>query len=215
MSATEEDSGTDEKPALSNLAGELEDLIITNLHPPAAIALSQTNPYFNSCVNLHRLPHPVVIDYFQEKEHLQIHEDDHACHTCLRLKLRSKFTVKQTKGLRGKNGQGSYQRIFLDCGFRTGRHIPGHRMKIGRELKVHCGGCETLQKRFCRLCLWCGNCIEKGTAMVPRKGGWLSVRNICKHHAWEGSTPTDSGIGSILSIMEQRVPEWYDGSDGV
>ncbi len=94
---THSSSGTDEQPGLTNLAGELQDLIIINLHPSAAIALSQTNHHFHSCVSLHRLPFPVVFEYFQEKELLSIHSDDYACYTCLRLQPRSDFAWRQTR----------------------------------------------------------------------------------------------------------------------
>lgn len=60
---TRESCRTDENPALSNLAGELQDLIITNLHPSAAIALSQTICHFNSYANLHQLPFSAVFNY--------------------------------------------------------------------------------------------------------------------------------------------------------
>ncbi len=68
---------TEEKPSLSNLAGELLNLIIMNLHPSAAITLSQTNHHFNSFANLHQLPFPVVFDYPQEKETLPAYWDDY------------------------------------------------------------------------------------------------------------------------------------------
>lgn len=81
-------------------------------------------------------------------------------------------------------------------------------MIIGTELQVYCGGCETLQKRFCINCCWCDSCIEKGTATVLRKGQWAKpngeasevvIRNACWKHNWEGPSP--AGSGSSLSTM--------------
>ena len=85
--------GTDERPSLTNLAGELQDLIITELHPSSAIALSQTNHHFHASVSLHRLPFSVVFDWFQDKEHMPSHTN-YACYTCLRLKPRSAFAKR-------------------------------------------------------------------------------------------------------------------------
>lgn len=64
MLVTRESCTIDEGPSLSNLPGELQDLIIINLHPSAAIALSQTNWHFHSCTNLYRLPRSVVFGCF-------------------------------------------------------------------------------------------------------------------------------------------------------
>lgn len=119
---TSASSGADERPALCNLAGELQDLIITNLHPSAAIALSQTNWHFNSCVNLHRLPSSAVLKYLQEKELLPTHSNDYACSTCLRLKPRSTFTTSQTRVSRGKSGQHACKRICFDCSCRNDKY---------------------------------------------------------------------------------------------
>ena len=229
---TKEGLMTEEKPSLPDLAGELQNLIIINLHPSAAIALSQTNHHFNSCANLHQLPSPMVFDYLQEKEILPAYWDNYACYNCLRLKPRSSFATKQTRSPRGKGGRDAYKRICLECGFRTGKHIPGQNMKIGTELQVYCGGCETLQRRFCSTCRWCESCIRKGTATVLRKGEWAGpngeasevvLRNTCQNHTWEGPEPVS---GASLSIMQMRAmyefeqdtgmiasPEWFDGPD--
>lgn len=194
-------SGTDDGLTLTNLAGELQNLIITNLHPSAAIALSQTNHHFHSCVSLHRLPFSTVVDYFRDKELLPMRSHDFACYTCLRLKHRSAFAKRQTKSRRGKVGQAATERMCLDCGFTNGKHTPGSPMKIGAELQVYCFACTTLKRRFCIHCHWCDSCISKGTARGLRKGvhagpnGEASVvefQNICKRHDWQGGMPADS-----------------------
>lgn len=142
-------------------------------------------------------------------ELLPTRSDDFACYTCLRLKPRSAFALKQTKLSRGKFGQGPSKRVCLDCGFKNGRHRPGQTMKFGTELQVYCGGCETLQKRFCTRCCWCDSCITKGTAKVLRKRLWAKpngeaseviLHNICGNHTWEGPEP---GLrGRSLSIVQ-------------
>ena len=183
---------TDERPSLTNLAGELQDLIITKLHPSSAIALSQTNHHFHASVNLHRLPFSVVFDWFHDKELMQSHKD-YACYTCLRPKPRSAVAKRQTKSRRGTFGKASHKQICLDCGLTTGKHSPGSFLEIGEELQVLCMGCEALRKRFCTLCRWCDSCIDKGYAIVLRKGQWagpdgeagkVTMRNCCQMHVW-------------------------------
>lgn len=121
---TKDSSGADETPGLSNLAGELQNLIITNLHPSAAIALSQTNRHFHSCAHLHRLPSPTVFDYLQEKELLPIKLDDYACYTCLRFKPRPTFGTRQTRSILEKLGQSAHKRYCFECGSMPGNHLP-------------------------------------------------------------------------------------------
>ena len=207
-------SRIDEGASLLNLTGELQDLIITNLHPPAAIALRQTNRHFNACV--HRPSRSDVIEYLQGEESLPIHWDDYACYTCLRLKPRSCFAIVQTRSPRGKGARGAEKRFCLDCGLKTHKLLPGQTLKIGSGLSsgmiVYCGGCETLKGRFCTKCRWCDGCIRVGTATVLRKCYWnmpigvsvvsdvrnddcaipwdeaseVVLKNICQGHIWAG-----------------------------
>ena len=108
---------TEDRPSLTNLAGELQDLIITKLHPSSVIALSQTNHHFHDTVSLHRLPFSVVFDWLLHKEDKCCGRYwNYACYTCLRLKPRSAFSKKQTRRRREKWGQDSYMRRCLDCG---------------------------------------------------------------------------------------------------
>ncbi len=226
---THSSSGTDEQPGLTNLAGELQDLIIINLHPSAAIALSQTNHHFHSCVSLHRLPFPVLLEYFQEKELLSTHSDDYACYTCLRLQPRSNFAWKQTRTPRGKTGKHAHKRVCLSCGIGTGKHTPGSMMKIGADLQVRCNSCKSLQKRFCRSCRWCDSCISKDAALPSTTG----TCNHCENHDWvvPGAVGTGSKVprthrwatfgfeyGFEDDSGRSVTPEWLDyysdGSNG-
>ena len=126
--------GTDEKPSLTNLASELQDLIITKLHPSSAIALSQTNRHFHDSVSLHRLPFSVVFDWLKHKEYKLCHRDkNYACYICLRLKPRSAFGKKQTRSRRQTFGDESYKRRCLDCGLNTGKINPDSFFKIDKE----------------------------------------------------------------------------------
>ena len=189
---TGKSSRNDEGSSFLDLAGELQNLIITNLHLSAAIALSQTNRHFNACVNLHRLPFSVVLEFFQEKESLPNRSDDYACYTCLRLKPRSCFVTRQTISPRGKCGRDDHKRFCLECGLKIRKLSPGHTLRTSSEVIVYCEGCETLKKgRFCTKCCWCDGCIGVGTATVLRKGSWalpsgeagkVILMNHCEPH---------------------------------
>lgn len=104
ISDSEGSSGPVKSLTLSDVVGELQNLIIANLHPSAAIALSQTNHHFHACANLHQLPLSLVSQYFREKELLPAHRGEYACYTCMRLKHRSSFAPSQTKSPRGHTG---------------------------------------------------------------------------------------------------------------
>ena len=138
---TRDKSTIDERPTLSNLAGELQILIIKRLHPAAAAHLRQTNHHFNSSVDI---PISAVFDYLQEKERLPAHSNDFACFTCLRLKSRSSFVRIQTRLKRGKNGDSSRDRFCVDCGIKARKYSPSSVMMIGGELQLLCWSCKTL-----------------------------------------------------------------------
>ena len=147
-----------ERPTLSNLAGELQNLIFKHLHPSAAAHLRQTNHHFNSSVNI---PISAVFDYLQEKERMPNHSDDFACFTCLRLKSRSSFSRRQTRMRRGKNGESPRERFCVDCGIEAQKYNRRSVMAIGKDLQILCCSCKTFQKHYCIGCWWCDSCIRK------------------------------------------------------
>ena len=151
---TETKSGTNERLNLLNLAGELQNLIIVNLHPAAALALSQTNRHFHSSVGLHRLPFPVAFRILQEKELFSPDPENFACYTCFRLKPQSTFVLKQTKRRRSKLGRDAHKRFCTECGCKYGKHKPGSIFITSAGLRVSCVGCESLQDRFCMKCCY-------------------------------------------------------------
>ena len=235
MADTETKSGTDERLTLLNLAGELQNLIILNLHPEAAIALSQTNRHFHSCASLHRLPLPIVSQWFHEKEMLPENSEKFACYTCLRLKPQSAFVLKQTKKKKSKFSPDAGNRFCIDCGCKYGKITPGHILKTSAGLRVSCIGCEKPQDRFCTLCYWCDGCASKGIVTMERRRDWvkpgdgarkISLKNICEGHSWEGRTV--AGGTNSLTVMQSWAmyefesemgmiasPEWYDGPDDI
>ena len=190
---TQNQSGTDERLTLLDLADELQDLIIVNLDPGAALALSHTNRHFRSCVDLHRLPFPVVSRYIQEKETLPENKNRYACYTCFRFKPQSNFIMKQTQRRRSKLGADARKRLCIDCGYKNGKHVPGRIFKTSAGLRILCDGCETLRNRFCLCCSWCNECISKGAVTMVKWRQWVKpglgareilVTNICDSHFW-------------------------------
>lgn len=182
---TREAPRTDEGPSFLNLAGELQDLIITKLHPSAAIVLSQTNRHFHACVDLHRLPFSVVFKFLQEKQSLATHSDGHACYICLRLKPWSHFSTTETKRPRGKWNKDAHKQFCLECGSKAG-NFPLRTMRIGRGF---CGRCKNFRKRCCLRCGWCYSCTEesKGAILLAKllgKAGEVNPSNTCKNHEW-------------------------------
>ena len=155
---TGDKSTIDERPKLSNLPGELQNLIFKHLHPSAAARLRQTSHYFNFRVGI---PISAVFDYLQEKERMPIHANDFVCFTCLRLKSRSSFVRSQTRSKRGKNGTFPRKRFCVDCGIKARKYNRRDVMTVGEELQMLCCSCKTFQKRYCRACGWCGGCIRK------------------------------------------------------
>lgn len=211
----ENSSGADERPSLTNLPGELQNIIVANLNPSAVVALSQTSRHFHACVSLHRLRFFEVYEWFREIEQVSTNSENYACYTCLRLKPRSAFAKGQTRTPRGKSGHNARARICLDCGFSTGMHTPGSMMDIGGELQVLCMGCDTLRKRYCMSCRWCDSCISKGTATVSRKGQRAGpndearevvIRNSCSHHDWKTPESVRSGASPQVHLSTGQYP---------
>ncbi|KAM0802338.1 hypothetical protein BDR22DRAFT_887575 [Usnea florida] len=190
---TRDESTVNERPTLSNLAGELQNLIFKHLHPPAAVRLRQTNHYFSSIVDI---PISAVFDYLQEKEQLPTHSDDFACFTCLRLKSRSSFGKSQTRSPRGKDGDNSRERFCVDCGIKARKYNRSCIIVISENKLLLCRRCETLQKRFCEACRLCDSCIGKGYS-------------ICQNHNWIGPRP--AGTTSSWSTHQSRETDWYFG----
>ena len=187
---TRDEFTVDERPTLSNLAGELQNLIFKHLHPSAAARLRQTNHYFNSSVDI---PISAVFDYLQEKELWPTHSYDFACFICLRLKSRFSFDKNQTRLKRGTWGDSSRERFCVDCGIKARKYSPTSIIVIGGKKLLLCRHCETLQGGFCEACRICDSCIGKG-------------HSICQHYSWIGPRPV--GSTSSWSTHQSRETDW-------
>lgn len=100
---------------LCELPGELQDQVIVNLHPSAAIALMQTNRHFHTSVSLHRLSIEVVEAFLDEKDLHIYNADDYFCYSCYRLKPKISFLSSQVEGKHGKNGTKAHERWCSKC----------------------------------------------------------------------------------------------------
>lgn len=112
--------------SLPHLPPELQNLIITNLHPSAAIALRQTNHHYHSTVSLHRLAPDIVrkfLDDLDGRPRSQIEGalncNWFACYRCLCMKPGILFEYfKVELGER-------HDRQCLGCDLKEGRGVPG------------------------------------------------------------------------------------------
>ena len=158
------------KAELCLLPTELQDLIVFNLHPSAAIALKQTNHWFNTNISLHRLNKRRVREFIHERENKPQNEHLHACYLCFSLKPETAFTTQQfgTKFGRDLHGR-CWGRYCLDCGFRNGHYRPGISEQLAgppRKRGIHCGLCMSVRTYFCHKCLYCWECINHARTWI-------------------------------------------------
>ena len=115
-------------PAMSlpHLPSELQDLIITHLHPSAAIALRQTSRHYHTTVSLHRLAPDIVHSFLGDLDHRPpIQFEDgvkcklFACYTCLCIKPGIQFEVLEIECAE------RHDRQCLGCDFKEARTISG------------------------------------------------------------------------------------------
>ena len=155
---------------LCSLPPELLDIILLNLHPAAAIALSQTSRWYHNHVSLHKLDLVEVRVYLQKMELRSQNAKRNACFSCLRLKPRTSFSRQRANSF-VEHGW-SLERFCLDCGLKMGKFKPGSFVSIMGEIQstsmwaVLCSGCMSIQKHFCNDCHWCMGCITKMRMLV-------------------------------------------------
>ena len=181
---------------LSTMPVEIQDMIITRLHPSAALALQQTSHFYRQAVSLTRLDHEDVIEYLHKRE-LQ-HLDLWACCTCLTLKPEPAFLVGQIRR-HGKNGKKWSKRWCFNCGLESNKVTPGSLIKVkGQPMQVLCTACSTVRQQFCISCKWCEDCAQEGIVPTYRKGRWAEkcgrvgevvLESQCQGHIWNRYTP--------------------------
>ncbi len=163
---------------LCDLPTELQHHIVLNLHPSAAVALRQTNRWFNTHISLHRLDRTAVHEYLHHLEYLPKRLHDFACFSCLSLKPDTAFPSTQ---LSAKG------RFCIDCGVKDAKFEPYTKFDIGWDggcWKVFCGACSSVQPLFCTACCCCCGCLAKartwtGMAALRQKPGY---EKLCERH---------------------------------
>lgn len=173
---------------------EIEDMIISELEPSAAIALAQVNRHYHDVVSLFRIDKGKVKSFLRKLE-LSRTNPDFACYTCLRLKPKDEFTVKNTKGKKGKHGQNWFERCCLSCCLEKNTFTPGSlvRTKDGQEVQAVCRGCKKLEDDFCARCIYCRECAGRADDLETlhahqELGTQVEVSEFCggaqRKHRW-------------------------------
>ena len=111
--------------SLPHLPAELQNLIFTNLHPSAALALRQTNHHYYSTVSLHHLAPTIVREFLCDLDRRPRYQTEDglnyklfACYECLCMKPGIFF--EYTEIVRCSN-----DRQCLGCDAKKGRVIRG------------------------------------------------------------------------------------------
>lgn len=157
--------------SLPHLPRELQDLIITNLHPTAAIALSKTSHHYQSIVSLHCLDPDTVRQFLYDLEQRSdnrapsdLRRRRLACYKCLRIKDDMQFSYLGNflRSLAEPDGKWD-RRQCLECDVKTGRMKPGVVLTgwFTPYPVVTCSECFKGQVKFCRGCRSCSGCLEK------------------------------------------------------
>lgn len=178
--------------SLPNLPTELQDLIITNLHPAAAIALSQTNRYYHYTVSLHRLDFDTIRIFLEDL--LQRPDNSFlrgrtkyrfACYKCLYIK-----PATPSEDPEGKAYDAGCQ--YLKCDLQDGRVKPdGIYFSScfslwGSRSSIVCIKCLKAQEIFCKGCDACNPCLEKKGIEFCVNCGWCYACVRLKSVEWLG-----------------------------
>ena len=219
---------------LSALPGELQEQIILNLHPSAAIALRQTNHYFQTIVSLHRFEVDQVWAFLKEKQE-QPHNAKHlACYFCLCLKPRSLCLNSRYIALpQCYVAPPPDSQSCLDCAVKTGRVLPGNINDLAnqKDKLLFCIACLNLQSHFCEKCRWCIQCAERRMVNTYRKDemGYrvVPIFDRCWEHEWHHNDTSRSislvKSDRLLRLQTQAVrnfettnvgPASFDSAEG-
>lgn len=155
--------------SLSHLPTEIQDLIVLDLDPAAAIALSKTNHHFHSIVSLDRLDRDMVHIFLYDLERRQSNRfkdgcgfKKHACCKCLCLKPAMQFTYREiVRRYMSQYRWGWLDHQCLECDFRDGLVEPGVVYHCWPESSIICIECLKGQPTYCRGCRLCTCCLEK------------------------------------------------------
>ena len=199
--------------SLPLLPSELQDLIVTNLHPTAVIALSQTNRYYHSTVSLHRLAPDAVRIFLQNRSRfISIFgsgPERYACYKCLCLKPAMSFSNPR---------DGDYDRQCLECDLQDGRAKPGGiHFSYAHKPSTICVECLKARDLFCRGCDACASCLEKKGVEFCVDCGWcyvcveprsLDLSGLSIGYNYRHKEKLCRGCGSCASCLERKGIEF-------
>ena len=200
--------------SLPSLPPELQDLIISNLHPTAAIALSKTNRHYHSIVSLHRLnPHTVrefLFDLERRSGKDSRTRKAFACYKCLCIKPGAQFKLLSILGdykHEERYPQDWYDRECLDCAIQNGRTKPGVVFSIWpsllfAEYKIIYIECLKAKRQFYKGCHTYACCLKGRRAEICAACGWCDVCVMLKTVEWESGEAYDHGNkGQEFEVM--------------
>lgn len=169
--------------SLPHLPTELQNLIITNLHPTAAIALSKTNYHYHSTVSLHQLVFDTVRRFLFDLENRpdgsvedEQCREKYACYKCLCMKPGSQFQYSEILDSCMKEYQGArHNRQCMECDVKDNRVMPGCTYLCWGKRMVVCIACLNAERCFCRGCRSCACCLEEKHAELCKDCGWCDT----------------------------------------
>lgn len=203
--------------SLPHLPNELQDLIVTNLHPTAVIALSQTNRYYHSTVSLHRLPPDTVREFLNRLEWrlgnftmLGTSRERYACYKCLCLKPAMSFSDPEVK---------YHDRQCLECDLQDGRAKPGViYFSCYHDPSIICVEFLKAQGVFCRGCDACASCLDKKGVEFCVDCGWCYTCVGLRSLEWLGERIGSAckvggnfckGCGACAPCLQRKGVEFY------
>lgn len=203
---------------LSALPVELQEQIVCNLHPSAAIALKQTSHHFQTFISLDQYDIDEVRAFLQEKETQPHNIGRLACYSCLCLKPRPAcimniYCRNYIAPFRPYGDPHYYQQLCLECAVNKDRMLPANVVNMASEndRMLFCIACLTLQGHFCKTCRWCFTCARLRVAETYRRDGFgyriVPIFNCCWKHKWH-FTYASNHIRPLKSDRLLRLQTW-------
>jgi hypothetical protein len=215
-------------PLLATLPEELCLAIIEKLDISSIIALSQTSRRFNRLSDpTEESRHSQMIKFLVEVQAFPRWKNGFACFFCLKVLPRCRFTDKQTKSPRGRNGSEQEGRFCIQCGIEKGWSPPGSMVKQGDVIRMVCRQCKRLEGgRFCDICKICSHCdpyrftLRNCERMNGHKIIGQAIPSVERSQALPVCLATALGLGLQMSEYEALTgdsasPEWFDGPEDI
>ena len=221
--------------SLPNLASELQDIIISNLHPTAALALGATNRHYHETVTLHRLPveraRRFLFDLETSPNNIIIRKDTYdevksrklcACFTCLRALPCINFAYEEMIASCADTYEDHrFKRQCMNCDLKQGRIKTGAIYYCWCDYIVMCNGCSKVQQDFCRGCRFCDRCLKEERALQTcDECGWCDKCIDEKTMEWnlrqEGKYDgNDAKKFQMMDACDNHVPGFLEATEGV